>query len=102
MIVGINNLWGCINNIVCLLLIRDFNDVLGVGIFILIKFKNVLKNIVFGIVNIDVMIIVFNVLGNICLKINLNLEVFNVWDVKINFWFFNFKNFLCIILFIFS
>lgn len=72
------------------------------GIFILMKFKNVLKKIVLGIVNIDVIMIVFNVLGKICLNINLNFEVFNVFEVMINFWFFNFKNFLCIILFMFN
>ena len=87
MIAGINNSWGCINNIARPSFTRDPNDVLGAGTPIPIKLKNASKNIALGTVNIDVTTIAPNVLGNICLKINLNLEAPNVWDAKTNSWF---------------
>lgn len=61
------------------------------------KFKNVLLNIVDGIVNIVIMIIGFIMFGIKCFIINCVFVVFNVWDVNIYFWFFNFKICLWII-----
>lgn len=60
------------------------NDVLGAGTPIPIKLKNASKNIALGTVNIEVTTITPNVLGKICLKINLNFDAPNVFDAKTN------------------